>query len=189
MRTWAACLAALVLGACAALPAPPLHSAWYLQYPAVSDEKKSPPELPQLFVALLNRSRREIKVEDVIVNRRDDVDASGWYWAPANTTSSAVTSGPKLKLLPGHLVVLPAYEFKPKVGGDGKTLAQKCLLPVEIAVIVVEEQRPWFEQWFSRAQGDAQGMIRTELVGRMPSSLPEGWDKCRDSDTTDKKPG
>ncbi|WP_310450614.1 hypothetical protein [Sulfuritalea sp.] len=189
MKAWVASLAVLVFGGCAALPAPPLHSAWYMQYETGSaGEKIQPQSQPQLYVALLNRSGRDIEVKDVILNRGDDESGIEWRLCIASTELPSKKMG-KLVLHPGRLVVFPSKKFKRTVkGNDGKPkeeeFADKCLLPVEVAVELVAEQ-PWFEQWLSRAHGDSKGIIRAELAGRMPSSLPDGWDTACEP-TTDK---
>jgi len=176
MKTWVVSLAVLVLCGCAALPAPPLHSAWYLQYEAGSADAKTQ---PQLYVALLNRSGRVIEVKDVILNRGDGESGIEWRLNITSTELPSKKMG-KLVLHPGRLVVLPSKKFQRIVkNNDGKPKEEKfddmCLLPVEVAVELVAEQ-DWFERWFSRAHGDPEGTIRAELVGRMPSSLPDGWD-------------
>lgn len=160
MKALAALWVLLALTGCSALPVAPLHSAWYLQY---ADAKAGASQ--NLFIALLNRSGRTLEVEEVVVNRSGADDTPAWRWTPSNIP---------YRLDPGRLVTLPADRFK---RNDGARLSStECVLPVDVSVVVSPASRKWIEEWIMHVPGDPRGAIRADLVGRMPSSLPEGWD-------------
>lgn len=183
MRKYAVGYTMIVLAGCAALPPPPLHAAWYLQYtscnsPGIEEVEQCKPGVTgssvndrggffKLYVALLNRSGREIVAKDVIVNRSVDGAGGTWHWLPKGAQSV-----PRLVLRNGVLVAFPASELKDE---QGKPIEELCFLPVDIAIALADDTRLWYERWYGRAQGDSSGVIRAELAGRMPSSLPDDW--------------
>lgn len=178
MNTRMAVLVSLCLGGCVVLPAAPLYSAWYMHHSSAGDTMQP----PKLYVTLLNRGTRAIEVKDVILNRSEGENSLDLRLKADPKTLPSGKDG-KLVLYPGRLTVIPCERFewvvKSKEGKrTPKEFNAKCILPVEVAIVPLSEQH-WLEQWVNWLQGEPDGMIRAEMVGRMPSSLPDGWDsKC-----------
>jgi hypothetical protein len=188
MKLGMAIFAVLWLGACGVLPTAPLQAAWYLQYsdkantrPDASKATDSVTQEARLFVTLLNRGTRNIEVKDVILNRSEGENTVDLRLKAHDKTLPSAENG-KLVLQPGRLTVIPLSDFKWALkdsNGNRTETGQnghKCILPVEVAVVPVVEQH-WLDEWVSRLQGEPDGLIRADLVGRLPSSLPEAWDK------------
>lgn len=154
-------LSSLIAG-CSALQTP-LYSAWYIQ----NDNSKTASPQHKLYVTLLNRSEKSIEAKNVILNRGE----SEWELIPL-TALSPFPNG-KLILEPGKLVVFHAQAFTSQ--RTNGTFDKSCLLPVEVAIVPTKDQ-PWLDGWVHQAHGDPRGTIRAELVGRMPSELPAGWE-------------
>jgi hypothetical protein len=92
------------------------------------------------------------------------------------------------------LVVMRACEFvrngqacpqDGKTGAQGggpavqsDTFDQACLVPISVSVRLQESTRAALEKTYGRVPGDATRPLRVELIGRMPSSLPDHWRKC-----------
>ncbi|MBK8762647.1 MAG: hypothetical protein IPM03_19940 [Sulfuritalea sp.] len=191
MKLGMAIFAALWLGACGVLPTVPLQAAWYMQYsdkanarPDANKATNSVTQEAQLFVTLLNRGTRNIEVKDVILNRSEGENTVDLRLEADDKPLPSAKNG-KLLLQPGRLLVIPLDRFKwvvkEKNGNRSKAPSCgkiECILPVEVAVVPVAEQH-WLKEWVSWLQGEPEGLIRADLVGRLPSSLPEGWEtKC-----------
>jgi hypothetical protein len=127
----------------------PLESAWYLQTSGASGA--------EIQIAILNRSDRRLTVNEVLLNRnREDA-------------RDTLKRDRPFTVRPGQLVLLPLSDFEPA----GK-LAE-CVIPVSLAVRVSEDTRTWLQQTYGRLAGDEEGYLRVDLLGRMPTSLPEKW--------------
>jgi hypothetical protein len=48
----------------------------------------------------------------------------------------------------------------------------------DIGLRLQESTRAALEKTYGRVPGDATRPLRVELIGRMPSSLPDHWRKC-----------
>lgn len=151
-------LAALFLSACASSPSALVRSAWYLQHPSAASEQR---EAPELYLALLNAGRAPLDVQTVKINGSDARAQEGWTWRAPSGKS------PALMLEPGRLVILPASEFWRGRGEYLESFDQACQLPVEVSL--------WLD-----VGPIGQEMLRAELRGQMPSTLPAGWSEaCR----------
>jgi len=162
-------LPVLVAG-CAVTPLQPLQSAWYLQYRA---------EAPaQVEVALLNRGAVDIELTEVVLNRADCDGGPSWRWAE------------KFWIVPGEIVVLKTSQFAYRPGipchSRGSAPARvevgfdkACMVPVSVAVQLGPASRTLMEQRYPvHLFGKNQDYMHVELVGRMPSALPESWESC-----------
>ena len=134
----------------------------------------------------MNRSARVVHVERVFLNRNEE-DKS-WTW----------TRDKPFDLEPGKLAVLVADDFtrdrgpgsgpKPPPPAEKPTFSKLCLIPVSVAVVVSKDTRTWMERIYGRAFGDEEDRVHVELVGRMPSALPDEWDKCDPGQMTNSTP-
>jgi len=162
-------LSVLVAG-CAVAPPPPLQSAWYLQYKAEAHA--------QVEVALLNRSAFDVEFTEVVLNRADCDGGPSWrrdetFW-----------------IVPGEVVVLKTskFDYRPGIpchpGGGaparaGAAFDQACMVPVSVAVRLGPASRALMEQRYAEHLfGKHRDYLHVELVGRMPSALPDGWESC-----------
>lgn len=174
MRTCIAAMAMVLLGGCAGnAVVSPLQSAWYLQFPPSKSTAV-------VEIGLLNRSARSLEIREVLLNRAEC--ASGDYWHRDVGFSMA----------PGQFVVLNASEFVLKSGTPcaGSTnvspeklpshLGMGCFVPVSVAVRLTENTRLQLQHTHAgHFLNDARDVMQVELVGRMPSAIPDGWSVCR----------
>jgi len=159
-----------VLAGCAVTPQPPLLSAWYLQYKAETNA--------QVEVALLNRSAVDVEFTKVVLNRADCDGGPSWRRTKA------------FSIAPGEVVVLKTskFDYRPGIpchpGGAvstrvGAKFDKACMVPVSVAVRLGPASRPLMEQRYAvHLFGKHRDYLHVDLVGRMPSALPDSWESC-----------
>jgi len=104
-----------------------------------------------MYVALLNQGRCPIQVENIILNPTGD--QKGWRLKQDHETDL------NIELVPGEILFRPVSDFK---DGLKKEFMKECHIPVAVNVKI-------------EGQNEA---IRAKLIGTMPTSVPEGWEKA-----------
>lgn len=164
---WIPVLALAMLQACAtAERGAPFHSAWYFQ--PGGPEAAAAEE--QVRIVIVNRSDRSALVTSVVLNRSTEEPLTQWTYRE------------RFSLEPGGIVILPAAGFTRPVQARTGTVtgaieffSDKCAIPASVWVGVDLDTRSRLEKGLGWLLGDAPDLIRAELAGRIPSSLPEKW--------------
>ena len=141
------------VAACCVLGAgcsPKFQATWYLGAPPEQQSGAT----QRIYLLLVNQSQKTQNVDDVVINQDDQ----GAHWQ--------LKSGPVITLAAGEALVRSSEDFEwfdPKAISEGNVVdkqdfLQACRLPMSISVITHD------------------GTTSANLNGRMPSSLPQGWE-------------
>lgn len=105
----------------------------------------NPAKGPLMYVALVNRGADEQTVESITINRTGEKQDTGW------TLKELIMLGP------GDVIVRRADDFKRS--GSEEEFSSRCRVLVGVVVVTTT---------------DPAG-VRADMIGRLPSLLPDNW--------------
>ena len=105
----------------------------------------------EMYVAILNQSPEVIKVNSIILNAVENKPQSGWRLDGVNRAFE-----------PGEILLRRIKDFTRENGTGMKEAMGNCRVPVRVLVLT-----------------EPADAVRADIIGAMPSSVPEGWqEKC-----------